>query len=219
MNNDTITKTCRGKCGLVKTLSEFYVHLGYKDGHYSKCKECIKAEQRNRRAPKKQKPGHLSEGEVISLLKAMGVYAAPGKCSEFNYVDVVAWGCVRIEVKTSTRKTDGTYTFAFTPKQRKNGVRGDLIMLVCKDGDSTTHHLFPSNHSCFYMNGRLKGGVMFDPVQTRRKSGHGARITAALMKQHQDAWGLIEIYRKNHFAIVSGEQLTPTFMMRQLNLF
>lgn len=37
------------KCGLEKTLSEFYKHPGMADGHLNKCKDCAKKDVKERR--------------------------------------------------------------------------------------------------------------------------------------------------------------------------
>ena len=45
--NHWTMKTCF-KCGLKKSLINFYKHIGMKDGHLNKCKECAKKETKQR---------------------------------------------------------------------------------------------------------------------------------------------------------------------------
>lgn len=45
------TKICRA-CGEEKELSEYYKQKGMADGHFNKCKECVKKEVRENRAAK-----------------------------------------------------------------------------------------------------------------------------------------------------------------------
>ncbi|MCK5616792.1 hypothetical protein KAR91_83800 [Candidatus Pacearchaeota archaeon] len=39
-------KQCTGHCGRVKPLSEFYKNLAAKDGHTTRCKECLKEQSK-----------------------------------------------------------------------------------------------------------------------------------------------------------------------------
>src|SRR5262245_36882243 len=94
------TKLCN-KCGEEKPLEEFYTRRNTGDGYMNWCKECHKSvTYANTRHPK-DKAVEMGATDVIRKLQNLGIYAAPGKASVYQHVDVVAWGCVRIEVKSS----------------------------------------------------------------------------------------------------------------------
>ncbi len=195
------TKYCT-TCKKTKSIEEFYKSRGAADGRQNRCKTCYRVIARCNKAKPKHEASHQSEQYVIDVLKSQGIYCAAGKSSEYKYCDLIAWGCVRIEVKTANQK-DGAFMFTSTPRQQEHGFVADLVILVCKWEDETTLHIFPSNHPVFYRSGRIKSGFYYDPYIYKRKSGHGGRLTNALMKQHQNRWDLIECKR---LEIASGEQ-------------
>lgn len=210
-------KECK-RCHEEKNLSEFYEAKGCKDGHASLCKVCYRDVRKYNRSKPREVPSIKSEAKAIKHLRRQGIFATPGKMSELRHLDVIAWGCVGIEVKTSRPDEEGKYLFGFTPTQRKRGIRGDFILLVC-EGKETTYHLFPSKHPAFYMNGRLKKGFSYDPYQTKRKSGHGMRLTRALMEQFKDRWELIEQRRCEIEHELSTGEKAEYLYRRQLSLF
>lgn len=193
------TKVCR-KCGLEKSIDEFYKRSGA-NGTQSYCIACYNARAATQIRAPKNIAGEQSERDVVSVLLSNGIYATGGKASAFKYIDVVAWGCVRIEVKSSTLRSnnypdDLAYTFGFTANQQKRGIDADLVVLVClgKTNTQNTYHIFPSNHPVFYKYGRLKSAVVYSTIKKRpymRVRG-GIAMSHTLMHQHQDAWHLIE---------------------------
>src|SRR3989304_7966081 len=82
-------------------LSEFYQRAGAADGYYTVCK--FRKRQENKRYIPKSRhiASYESEAKAIGKLRSVGIYALPGKMSEWRSIDVVAWGCVRIEIKTA----------------------------------------------------------------------------------------------------------------------
>lgn len=210
----TLTKVCiRGaRCvhpdgpELPATEEYFYVHKGAADRFQPYCKECWKAEGRRYRSRvgnKKDSPTNYGEGLVIAELKKHGIYAEKGAGGHHKYVDVVAWGCVRIEVKSSRMSDRGR--FEFTIGRRANAFHSHaLIVLVCMYPDNTTtFHVFRPEHPVFYRRGQLKRGVMFIPDAKNRKGRrYGLPLTDELMAEHQDRWDMIEECRLNWPATV-----------------
>lgn len=193
-------RTCR-TCKAEKDESEFYKHLGSKGGISTECKECAKVAQKRVYRPRKNHrdiiSGRDTENKVIAQLNFQGIYAVSGKATQFRWCDVVAWGCVTIEVKTSKLNKRGMYQFAFTPMQRKRGIVADLVLLVCED--QNTFHLFPSNHAVFYhSDGTLKAGMGYMPnCESPKVRKDYESLTDKTMQYYQDAWAQIETKRLN----------------------
>lgn len=49
-----MNKVCKG-CSIEKALSEFYSHIGMKDGHLNKCKTCVKNRVKDHREKNNEK--------------------------------------------------------------------------------------------------------------------------------------------------------------------
>lgn len=163
---NTVSKKCSG-CKESFPLSDFYPRSGQTDPtnpaqYTGECKACMKA--RNKKPKPTQKHVSYSIGERfgIDYLHSMGIPALPGKALSYAWVDVIAFGCVRVEVKYSTLH-NGRFKFSLTPKQNSRGVLGDVILLVCDYGTKATYHLFLPSHPAFYINDKLKTGFHFTP--------------------------------------------------------
>lgn len=194
--------TC-SKCGEEKPETDFYKR-GRGSARFTFCIECFKTDQKKNKIVARQIPGQSAEYTVIEHLKSMGIYAAPGKCSEWRWVDVVAWGCVRIEVKSSTLYPDNTYVFTFTPRQRQRGIQSDLVVLLPIGDTETTFHVFKSNDPIFYKkDGTLRQSVEYQIFPKFYRKGYGT-LTSEKMSDAKDNWGLIEDIRQrmiiNRFA-------------------
>lgn len=195
---DSQPKTCR-RCGETKPGSEFYRRSGSPHLLCSECKSCMRERGNSRESVPRTATIVPSERLAIQALNAQGIHAVPGKAVYYADVDVVAFGCVRIEVKYSTLRAPTppnvtpAYIFAFSATQRKRGVLADVIMLVCDDGTSSTFHLFPAKHPVFFKSKRMKTAVTFVPGRTResvnRVNAH--LLTQALMDDHRDNWRLV----------------------------
>lgn len=181
------------KCHELKALSEFYPRPG---GKYvtSECKECMKT--RSKQAVKVDKKVALvpSEADVITELHKRGIPALPGKALHQQWADVIAYGCVLIEVKSSELNHRGSFHFAFTQSQRDGKLRGDLIALVCRYGDGeNTFHVFSANETFFRdKNGKLKSMVSYTPERGRQ--GRPSVLTDDMMARAQDHWELVGLY-------------------------
>lgn len=195
-------KTCiRGeKCihpdGPTLPLTEFYKQRGARDGLSPVCKECKKKESAlytKKRGQKRGKAGHPSEKLVIDRLRSFGVYAVPGKSSEWHWIDVVAWGCVRIEVKAASVNARGVFTFNMGKKRGKEKDRSDLVVLVMLYDEDPRFFVLESAHPVFYHpDGRPKLGVGHATNGGTPKNGHGVVLNAELLSASEDRWELVE---------------------------
>ena len=188
--------------GLPQSVDNFYRREG---GKYlvSECKDCMKvrsATQATRRIPKNV-PYHPTELIAINRLAQEGIHALPGKAFASSYADIVAWGCVPIEVKYASRGIEykrGVFHFVTTAAQRRRGFIADLVMLICDYEERQTFHLFPVTHEVFYMKGRMKTGFVYDPGNPKagsRHTGNRSVMTDSLMTEYEDRWDLIEAER------------------------
>lgn len=169
---------------------------------YNICKKCHKRGERERaqnpELAKERDGGETAINAVIRRLENYGIGVTRGRASQFSYVDLVAWGFVRIEVKSamplSDRKTG--WQFNFSP-QRRNGIKGDLVVLVPLDdnGDPIMYSVFPPNTPAFYYKGRVKAGVQVLTHTAHRKSGYTI-LTMQDMEAHEDAWHQVEEVRE-----------------------
>lgn len=203
MDNDTPKKLCT-KCKIEKGIDEFYKHSSAADGHMNICVECYKQQQKDRRKrpdyhkKSKREAQTETEGQVISRFFREGIFATPGKSSQWHWIDIVAWGCVKIEVKSSVFTPSAGYQFMFTPKQIKQNFQSDIVCLLCiKDGE-TSYHLFPSDHQVFFKpSGERKRGIGYNPGygSTKHYKRFGLSLSDGLMEFHRDNWALIETVR------------------------
>lgn len=159
---ETISKLCR-RCNTPLPLSEFYKRPN-SNSYTSECKTCMKSRSKAQHLTNEdyQVPVVESEKMAIEYLHSNGIPALPGKTIRMSFVDVIAFGCIGVEVKYSPL-VDGKFIFKTTPSQQKHGFRADVVMLICDYGDRKTFHLFPAKHPVFYMGERLKTGFTFTP--------------------------------------------------------
>ncbi len=200
MSDSITTQVCR-ICGEEKPLTEFYVKLNPRSKtHWKICKLCwIERSRarhrdvgRNQSAGSRIFPSTKQEGDVITILHSLGIWATPGKASIFPHVDVVAWGCVRIEVKSAALNYKDCFSFRFSARQVREGVKADLIVLMLIRDNNETFHVFPASHPVFYNQNGLRSSVAYIP---RRRPGYQKLdywLTAELLDEQQDAWHLIE---------------------------
>lgn len=202
MNN---YKVC-GDCGKRKPVEEFYARSGAPHLRVSYCIDCYKA--RNKTA--KTTPKHIStvksERQLIEHLATFGIPALPGKALSHTYADVIAWGCVLLEVKASSMIA-GRFNFHFTPIQQTVGLRGQLLVLVCEYDDHQTFHCFDAKDPRFYTErGTIKTGITYTP--NRSNAGKPAVFTEDGMATAEDRWELIEDERQRvRLALLKGAPL------------
>ena len=187
------TKQCH-MCKETKPVSEFYtLSSGALQNRCKKCHGIVNSQYPPR---PKTDTGNEHEQAVISLLLSNGIYATNGKSSAFKWVDVVAWGCVRIEVKSSAEIATGYYHFSFSPGQQRKGFKSDLVIIYTQ-GDYPIS-IFPASHPVFYKpSGKLKSAVSWKPRMRHTKSPVGTVVlNDTLMRNYQERWDLIEDVRQ-----------------------
>lgn len=199
-----VVKNCP-HCQQTKAIDEFYLRS---DGHNynSWCKACMM--ENSQRLAKRNLSRLISlvdgEREVLALLHQQGIPAVPGKALSHKWADIIAWGIVRIEVKCSTRHGNGECRWGFTPKQVREGVRGQVIVLM-QNTDVPVFYVLPSQSPVFYRNGERKTGVLY-PLKTIWPEA----VTAnRLMAESVNHWSLInetrdalcEELRRGHYDI------------------
>jgi hypothetical protein len=163
---DTVSRICC-TCKVDKSISEFY----RRSDRYvcGECKSCMKLRSKRQTAQVNkdyQVPFVESEKMAIEYLNSKGIPALPGKTIRHSFVDIIAFGCIGVEVKYSKRDVDrrfGKFYFATTPSQQKNGFRAHVVMLICDYEPQRTYHIFDVKYPAFYIGGRLKTGFTFTP--------------------------------------------------------
>lgn len=194
---DILSKVCSG-CKKTLPISEFYKRSNQTDTlnpsqYAGECKSCVKARNHDPKPIAKQVPYALSEQWGIKYLHSKGIPALPGKALSFAWVDVIAFGCVRVEVKYSTLLEGEHFKFTLTPGQKKRGLLGDVVMLVCDYGTRATFHLFLPSFPAFYINDKLKTGFHFTPGALKARKFGATRVvmTQPMMDSAQDNVRLI----------------------------
>lgn len=190
------------RCKSSKHVSEFYLRSGHSigtdTGHYlSECKSCMLERSKTAKRLDASEPRAATEIFAIDYLKSQGIPCLPGKAVSFAHVDVVAFGCVTIEVKYARLESDhGTKKFVFssTPQQVKRGYLADALLLICEySPNEKTYHIFSSHHPVFYIHDRVKNGFTFTPgALVAKKHGENRVVmTQPLMDEHQNKTGML----------------------------
>lgn len=194
------SKTCRICNTQFPATSEFwYIAPQAKDGFQGRCKECTKKQANIYHAAKTSNAplGRPNENTFIDHLQNLGIAAHMGALyKDFKFVDVVAWGCVTIELKYS-KPQDGKYTFMFTPRQKRlNGEGLHIICLAVDNGTQTSYHFFDAKNPLFYQDGKLKNSVYYNPNPQRRT--RPVVLTDDMMAMAKNNVALIEQKRLAH---------------------
>lgn len=194
---DTLSKICT-RCKIEKPLTEFYKRKNI-DSYNSECKSCMSERSKNQGATNNKDylvPRAATETLAINYLHSKGIPALPGKALRHSHVDVIAFGCVEIEVKYSKLKwRRGVSQFAFnaTYAQQVGGFRAQLVMLVCDYEDHKTFHLFKATDPVFFIHGRVKIGMTFTPgnYEPLKHGNNRVVMVQGMMNQAQDNLRLI----------------------------
>lgn len=194
--SDCNTKSCI-TCNTEKPLTEFYTYTSNKK-IMPLCKTCHRARNKKYQPLPSDRCGVAHQNEFIDILLSRGIYASPGKSSEYAHADVVAWGCVRIEVKfgeSTNRHNPHTWKFRFTEKQANGGMVADLIAFMCPNGigKGYTCYLIEPTCSELYRDGKFKP-VLTVNIGTHRKPSRFGRgsLTQELLSAHLENWRAIE---------------------------
>lgn len=155
------------------TLEFWYKHPQSKDGLKHECKTCTKKRANVYQATKPNSTplGRPNENVFIDYLQNHGVAAEMGAIFKaFKYADVVAWGCITIELKYSRSET-GKHVFIFTPRQQRLNCEGlGIICLAVDTGKETSYHFFDARNPIFYKDGKLKASISYHPNAKHRKN-------------------------------------------------
>lgn len=186
-------KTCVD-CGKEKPLSDFYTRSGLPHLRLAWCKPCHVKRARKQKVVPRHVSTVESETRLIEYLWRLGIPAMPGKAMAHEYADVVAWGCVMIEVKSS-RYGGHSYNFNFTPLQQTRGLRGHVLVLATIDDDNEYQfHFFRSSLATFVFDELgLKSGVSYTPARTPR--GKASVLTEEMMMAAKDRTPIIDDVR------------------------
>lgn len=193
--SDANTKICV-RCHAVKPVDDFYKRSAMPHLLVSECKSCMKERNEQRKVVPLTMALVPSEVMAINALKAAGIHAAPGKSVAYADVDVVAFGCVRIEVKYARLDSKGRrpkYTFRATARQVERGLLADIAILICDDGKQKTFHLFSVADPVLYVGECLKKGFTFIPGALVAGKHGDTRVvmTQPMMDAARDRWVLV----------------------------
>lgn len=213
MSTIYLTRVCV-RCKAELPFDAFYVRKPYNQddnpptlpGHLvSECKVCMRerADGRRKNPIPPLGPRRQSEEVVLAELARQGIPALAGKVfrTEFPHVDIVAWGCVLIEVKWARlemHRNRELFKFNATPTQKLGGFRAQLIILLCEWGPKEySYHVFPVAHPVFYKDGHVKVGWTFTPgaMQAKKHGNNRVVMTQPIMDLYEDRWDLIESER------------------------
>jgi hypothetical protein len=196
-----LSKPCN-KCKVDKPLTEYYPRSGVdnpsKPGHYLvECKDCMRTRSKHARPLDPQEPRAATEVYGIEYLNRKGFPTLPGKALHYSWVDAIVFGCIKVEIKYSPLRwayNGYEFTFHTTPRQKKDGYRADVVMLICDYGDNMTYHFFSPDNPVFFMNGRIKSAVTFTPgkMEASRHANNRVVMTQPMMDEAQDRVQLIE---------------------------
>lgn len=186
-------KQCRICNGNFPATSEFfYQHPQSKDKLHSQCKTCTKARAGTYDNIPKGRPNEVL---LVNYLLRRGVFADVGaKFKGYKLADVVAWGCVTIEMKYSWSDEE-RHKFQFTPRQQRlNGAGVDVICLATEGMGEIEYHFFDAKDPFFYKGGKLKAGISYAPHANRRFSTKEV-LMPDMMDKALDNLSIIECYR------------------------
>lgn len=197
--NEEDQKQCT-HCKQWKPLSKFSFRKR-QNVYQSWCKECINNQSLISTSPEMD----IHEQIVIDKLKQNGIQAVSGKELVKEYVDIVAWGCIKIEVKSSILHKGKNFAFRFSERQRTDEVKNDFVVLVCCWETEKTFHILPGNDDCFYIAGKKKSVVMYQPLANRRKfTKFYALLSPLKMYESQEKWLIIEDKRQEISELLKG---------------
>lgn len=127
----------------------------------------------------------------------MGIWATPGKGSIYRYTDVVAWGCVRLEVKTAEINARNIFAFRFSlPTIKAREIDSDFVVLCMLWSNSEPEYsIIPATHSLFKNKNGVRHSVEVNPFP----NGRGVKQTynaLDVFREYQNAWNQIEQRRQ-----------------------
>lgn len=190
-------RTCT-KCNTPKpaTLEYFYKGRTSADGLTSWCIDCMKARSKAKGyTPKNEAIPNEGESKAVAWLRSQGIPANGGKNIEaVTWLDVLVWGCIRLEVKHSKTNAQGIWSWVMysVNDKEKKGVMPHLVLFIGEDvrTGTTRYFLFDACHPELFnqKTGKRKINVTYN-YQTPNAQNH------AVFEQHEGDVSLIEYYR------------------------
>ena len=182
------TKHCPD-CDMTKPVTDFY-YLKHRNKYNKRCKPCHQILSKGY-AGKSKIPEH--EVYVVSELNKRGIVSdhAKNQHNDFKFVDVLSWGCVRIECKLlsiTSRSNYGGYASSNTEKQRKHGFLADVVCIVF----NSELYLFKPSHPAFYIDGKLRTRILYNPDSERVHITKNRKLTFDDMELAHNRFELIE---------------------------
>jgi len=174
-------------CKKEKDESEFYLRP---NTHYytAACKSCMKEKSKT---PKKQQIQPHGEVEFIHELHSRGIPALHGKDFRiYPWVDVVAYGIVKIEIKTSPMNNEGYFSWAFTPTQIKKGLNVDVVALIEEYSSHKVYHFIDPKSEIFTNRWGNKKGMLLYPLS--QENAH-SQLTQHTLNRNIDNWEFIDL--------------------------
>lgn len=197
------------KCRMTKPVAEFYERSGLPGVYQSQCKDCYKARSKSQTKWTRKSNMNISsvrgENMVIEELKRNGIYAEAGKTNAHLYVDVVAWGCIHIEVKYGVGG-DGDWRFTLTPKQQQRGFLADFVVLVIEDEGGAHFYLLDPDDDVFFTSAtgerKRKSALTYVAGRTQQKkhSESYAALTESKLMEAENQWHRINELRDRRAA-------------------
>jgi hypothetical protein len=192
------TRTCT-KCNVVKpaTLDYFYKGRTNANRLTSWCKDCMKALSKSKTyVPANAFIPNVGETKAIAWLKSFGIPANGGKnIDAVKWLDVLAWGCVRIEVKHSKTNKLGIWSwmmYSVNDKETIGGILPHLILFIGEDNKTgqTRYFLFDACHPELFNKdtGKRKINVTYN-YQSVNAQNH------TVFQEHENKIGLVETCR------------------------
>lgn len=188
--NDYITKICKTCENTYPATDEYFYRHTYGSLN-GDCISCYKIKRYANRNKASKLPSNLGEILAIEYLKSVGIYATSGKASIYRRIDVIAWGCVKIEVKHSQE-----FKWSFKFGNNKPPDIPDVTMLIGLLDGVNKFYLFPYNHPVFFRdNNSRKTQVNYIPNVSRKQHKYMV-LNERLLLEHENNTSLIEIVRQ-----------------------
>lgn len=192
-------------CKIEKSLEADFYANGNQLGRDTTCKKCRQKQQAERRAKRTsyRAPNNPHELAFIEACKAQGIHAQPtADFRNYKFSDVIAWGCVRIEVKyPQIYGNNDTHKWVFSAKQAKERIPVDLIVLISEFKGVTCYHIFDPLHPVFFGkdNKRRTAITYTDNSGINHKQYeklYGVTpMTESTMRTHENNWYMVETAR------------------------
>lgn len=211
-----MTKLCK-HCKQVKPLSEYYQHPNAKDGLQPYCKDCAKAI--SRKSLKRNQPREY-EVRFVEYLKSKGIYAVVGRSSRtkaHRFVDVVAWGCVGIELKTCNVHDNGEIFFSFSIAQTEKMLAQIVAFEIITDGISE-YYLIPADHPVLFKNGKRRKAIVIKEQSGQKPSPRANLIKAVFMQGHNNIELIEQCRIKVSRSLETGHPVGRLYLPEQMRI-